>query len=286
MADSEHHEEGHDEGSHGGGSHGGHSGGGHEEAHEGAPEWLISFADNVALMMGFFVILLAMNMGPKGTPVQGGAPDEVNNENAADIILSIREGFNQPIDMGSDNPSEAWLRKRVVEKASGVGDQDGPKGNKPNLHAPRPTDYNSLGGTVAFDDGSDIINSAARQTATELALRLKDRQWIVELRGHTSPTETLRIAGADTGSRAERTLELSYRRARAVARVLVENGLKWEQIRVSAAGDHERVVPRTYDPKQDRANQRVDIIVTNDLKSGDPYSGSAMSDGPLPGGGK
>lgn len=44
------HEEGHGKKGHGG--HGGHGhGGGHEE-HAGAPEWLISFADNVALLMG------------------------------------------------------------------------------------------------------------------------------------------------------------------------------------------------------------------------------------------
>ena len=76
MADHDEHGE-HEEG-HGGGSHGGgHAAGGHEEGHEGAPEWLISFADNVALMMGFFVILLAMNMGPKGSSVNNtGEPGE------------------------------------------------------------------------------------------------------------------------------------------------------------------------------------------------------------------
>ncbi|MCL4212087.1 MAG: hypothetical protein KJZ68_15650, partial [Phycisphaerales bacterium] len=49
------------------GGHGhGHGGGGHEEGHEGAPEWLISFADMVMLMMGFFVILFALNVNPTG----------------------------------------------------------------------------------------------------------------------------------------------------------------------------------------------------------------------------
>ena len=40
------------------------TGGGHDEEHEGAPEWLISFADMVMLIMGFFVILFALNMSP------------------------------------------------------------------------------------------------------------------------------------------------------------------------------------------------------------------------------
>ena len=43
---------------HSGGHVGGHGGGGHDEEEEaGAPEWLISFADMVMLLMGFFVMI-------------------------------------------------------------------------------------------------------------------------------------------------------------------------------------------------------------------------------------
>src|SRR6185503_8776216 len=98
---------------HGGGSHGhggGHGGGGHEE-HEGAPEWLISFADNVALMMGFFVILLAMNMkSPKTNSGIGGPDRQGGNLDQMDFVLALREAFN-PIDLDSHNPAEAELRK-------------------------------------------------------------------------------------------------------------------------------------------------------------------------------
>src|SRR5215468_7173106 len=114
MADHDEKDHGASEG-HGGGGHGGHGGHGgsaHEE-HEGAPEWLISFADNVALMMGFFVILLAMNMAKK---TAGGIGGEAKMGAELDFVLAIRQAFN-PIDMSSENPAEEALRRRVREKA-------------------------------------------------------------------------------------------------------------------------------------------------------------------------
>ncbi len=101
--------------------HGGHGPGGHGGEHEegGCPEWMISFADNTALMMGLFVILLAMNMGPKATAVMGGEPSEVETsaspqtESMLDFAISVREAFNNPVDMGSSEPRDEALRERI-----------------------------------------------------------------------------------------------------------------------------------------------------------------------------
>src|SRR5205085_10534811 len=107
MADEKHNESGGEE-SHGS-SHGGpaHAGGSHEE-HEGAPEWLISFADNVALMMGFFVILLAMNMDK---PSQGGVGGQEKNPGGReastqmeDFAIAMRAAFNNPVREDSTDP--------------------------------------------------------------------------------------------------------------------------------------------------------------------------------------
>lgn len=262
-------------GSHGGGGHGG-GGGGHEEAHEGAPEWLISFADNVALLMGFFVILLAMNMGPKGSPVQGGEPDEKDNHTDAaearnaDIILSIREAFNNKVDPFGDDPNEAWLRKRIRDKHEGSSNQPGPEGDHPNLQAIRPTDYNRVTARVPFEDGSAMLTQDAREVIASAAVGLRDQRWIVDVRGHVSPFEAMR------NIRAAR--QLSYDRAFAVAEVLVQNGVSWDSIRVSSLGEVDRVVSRTYDREKDRANQRVEIVQTDEPTPGDPYSSAAPSE--------
>ncbi len=261
-------------GSHGGGSHGGGGhgpgGGGHEEGHEGAPEWLISFADNVALLMGFFVILLAMNMGPKATPVQGGEPDDKDNATEAsaarnaDIILSIREAFNNKVDPFGDDPSEAWLRKRLREKYEGSTNQPGPQGDHPNLQAIRPTDYNRVTARVPFDDGSVSLTADAREVIASAAVGLRDHRWIVDVRGHVSPFESMRNV------RAAR--QLAFDRAYAVAQVLVDNGVSWNNIRVSSLGEIDRVVPKTFDREKDRANQRVEIVQTDEPLPDDPYA--------------
>ena len=258
-------EEGHSSG-HGGG-HGG--GGSHEEAHEGAPEWLISFADNTALMMGFFVILLAMNMGPKSQPVQGGEVDESNayegrTAQQMDMIISIREGFNNPVNIFSDRPEEQPLIRRLLERKGGQGKSQGVKGKYERNQTLRPTDYDRVAASVPFDDKSTALTAEARAIIAEAAQRMKQQRWVVEVRGHVSPFESMR--------NTQRAMQLSYERAFAAAQAMVDSGMQWEALRVVACGDSDRVVPRTFDREEDRTNQRVEIVVTNRVVSADPYT--------------
>lgn len=280
MSDHEH-KEGEEHGgggghAHGGGGHG--HGGGHEE-HEGVPEWMISFADNTALMMGLFVILLAMNMGPKADPIMGGNPSEVDayegaNARMLDWALGIREAFNNPVSIDSTNPNEAQLVKRLKQRKNpGTSQTLAPEGDAQNQQAVRPTDYTEIGGSVSFEDGSALLNSSARQTIAEVAEHIKGSRWIVEVRGHVSPSETMR--------NSRKAMELSFERARAVAEQLVAQGVKWEQLRLAAAGDNERKVSRTYDRDEDRGNQRVEVIVTKESMPEDPFrKGAARSAAP------
>ncbi len=275
MAEEKHEEKG-GSGGHGGGhSGGGHAhGGGHEEGESGAPEWLISFADNVALLMGFFVILLAMNMGPKADPVQGGAKGEsgaaTGHDVAMETIISIREAFNSAhFDPG--NPDDAKIIRYLERKKLGNANEEGVPGNRPNVQAIRPTDYKSVTAAIPFDDRSALLSPSGRQTLSEVAGKLRDQRWVIEVRGHVSPFEEMRDS--------LKGLDLSHERAKAVARALVEEGLRWENLRLVACGSHDRVVGRTYDPQQDRGNQRVEIVVTNETVPQDYYASPADDPG-------
>jgi flagellar motor protein MotB len=269
MAEEHHdkHDEGHGEGHGGGhgGGHGpagGHGGGEHEES--GAPEWLISFADNVALMMGFFVILLAMNMGPKGSGKSAGddKADAASNAEMLDFVIAVREAFNNKVDINSKDPAEAPLIRRMLQRTSGQVRQDGPQGEADSLQAPRPSDYQQITASVQFDDRQAILSSSGRNTLIEAAKSLRDQRWVIEVRGYSSPFESMRSP--------VKAFELSYQRGLAAATAMVEGGIKWECLRIVACGDNNRVVGRTFDREQDRANQRVEIVVTNQSVETDP----------------
>lgn len=267
------HGDDHGGGSHGGGGHGP-GGGGHEEGHEGAPEWLISFADNVALMMGFFVILLAMNMGPKGSQVNNtGEPGESTDQAAreADFVIGMRDAFNSKIDPNSDDPAEAHLRKRLKERQGGPAREEGPQGNAPALQAIRPSDYNRVACSVPFDEGDATLSSSGHETISQAAKKLRDKKWVIEVRGHVSPFESMR--------NVKKAMQLSHERSMSVAFALVEGGVKWENIRIVSCGDSDRLVPRTFDRETDRSNRRVEVVETNDVIGADPNSKDSSAAG-------
>lgn len=264
MAD-EHHDDDHGHGKkkkHGGHG-GGHGGGGHhEEGEAGAPEWLISFADNVALMMGFFVVLLAMNMskpdsagGAEG-PSDGKAAAASSEEQMLDWAIGIREAFNNPVD--SSNPSDAILSRRVREReAEALARTPGQKGIEREVKSIRQTNNYSRGGTVPFSRGTVELDDEGRAALAEIVKHRKGvLRNVVDVRGHASAAEAHDLS--------DRGMKLSFLRAQTVADGLIAAGLGWNQIRIIACGDNDRLVKSTYDELGHRQNQRVEVIETDE----------------------
>jgi outer membrane protein OmpA-like peptidoglycan-associated protein len=243
--------------------HGGdHWGGSHEER-EGAPEWLISFADNVTLIMGFFVIMLAFSMGPKGGGVtkgdEGGAGSGIESPpNFLDAALSIREAFHNPVDLNSQDPNDQMLVQRILwRRGLGATDQTGPEGREHDMQSLRPSKYYSLCGVVPFEHGSAVISSEAARSLDAAAKHMKGLRFIVDVRGNVSADEAFEDP--------QHNMRLGFDRALAVADALVKLGLDWRQLHVISCADGDRVQPIAYDQTGHQRNRRVEIVVTDKM---------------------
>jgi flagellar motor protein MotB len=262
---------------HGAGGAGGHGGGHKHKCHcdhhgghheEGVPEWMVSFADNVCLMMGFFVIMLAMNMKPahggSGDGPQDGAHSPTPPSALLDAVIAIREGFNNPVDMQSAAPDDQPLIRRLQErKGTGRASEVGQSGPTDSVTSVRTSDYYALSGVVAFADGAVELNSAGESAAREIAGKLKGPKFVIEVRGHASAAES--VAGVEVG------MSISHRRALAVATALNKDGIPWSRMRLVACADGDRLTPIAYDEAGHRSNQRVEVLVTRELEAEDPF---------------
>jgi len=242
-------------GGHGGGGH--HGGGGGHEEHEGAPEWLISFADNVTLMMGFFVIMLAMNMKP-ATAGAGGTDKDGNPMASPDMIdaaLAIREGFNNPVNLASTDPRDLPLIRRVLERnEKGFARTTGVPGDQHDVESIRASKYRELCGSVPFGSQSSALNDETRKKARSIAIQFKGIMTMIEVRGHCSTAEA--AAAKDHGR------ELCYQRAAVVASELESFGIDARQVRIVVCGDYDRVQETAYSADEHTENQRVEVIFT------------------------
>jgi flagellar motor protein MotB len=248
----------HDAGGHGRSKH---PEGPHEEPHEGAPEWLISFADNVVLMMGFFVIMLALATKPASGgsgPGEGGGAAAGASAAELDWAIGVRQGFNNPVDINSTDPREHLLVQRLRARARGPSDADaeGLNGAEHDVRSIRPGDAYASGGRLLFESGSSGLSDSARAAAEDLAASYRGCNTVLDVRGYCSAREAY--------DHEDRGMRLSYERAFAVAEVLVANGLNWSQLRLVASADSDRVSATTYDEAGHKSNQRVEVVARDE----------------------
>ncbi len=242
----------------GGGGHKKHSGPheAHEEAHEGAPEWLISFADNVVLQMGFFVILLALaTTAAKGTGSTEGQQSEGGpTSEQLDLALAIREAFNNPVDIGSSDPRDWMLVRRLRMRAMGQSDatQEGLMGREHDVQAIRRSQVYGAGGAMYFENGSSELTAEATVALKELAEHFRGSRTQLELRGHCSAAEAFGLE--------DRGMQLSFDRAFVVAKGLAAEGIEWSRLRITSLADNDRINATAYDEVGQRANRRVELV--------------------------
>ena len=231
-----------------------------EEEHEGAPEWLISFADMVMLIMGFFVILYALNATP---PVQAGAQGDSDGETAtsmpferwAEFVWNTRQAFGNPIDEETTDPELRKILDWYYADGPGSADDDGEVGEKRDVRSPHDNGERSTILDVQFANDGDVLSDSAHEALARLAERIRGLPTIVEIRGYASEGEA--------GRGGMKALDLSYTRSRAVAEALVAAGVPWRRLEIVAASNNAPLSKHPADAEADAPNRRVEVQVTD-----------------------
>jgi len=241
-------------------------------AQEGAPIWIISFADMMSLLMSFMVAMLSMSELRQGKKLE-------------QVVKSFRlaVGYSGGGWRAGGSPStnlsveeQVWqlneaLKKQRLNLQTGNSKELGIEGDNPSVTTVREGLEYTIGGQVSFEIGkAQLLDSAKRQLDifSEVIQGMNNK---IRIRGHSS-----RIP-AQLYQPYESLDDLSYARALAVKDYLVNHlQIRPERITVEACGDNEPLRSQAYDNLSRAVNDRVSIIVTENLVN--DYQGLPVAD--------
>ena len=249
----------------------------------GHDRWLVSYADFITLLFGFFVVLYAFARADEKKQVKVSQAIDSAFRSMGAFTGTQRERAN------ADGPG------RSAGAGNAFIDVRSPAQVKEDLERIRGDLSAALSGQIAahtislemgrdglvislreagfFDSGSATPKPEALPTLRQIAAKLHSTPYDLRIEGHT---DNVPIHNADFDS----NWELSTARATRVARLFLEMNLIPSD-RISAAGYGEFHPVASNDTSEGRAaNRRVDLVVMPRTKIDFATPGTAQSTGP------
>lgn len=221
---------------------------GHRKKEEGEGPWLISYADLMTLLMGFFALISSMS-----------TPDPDKIEKVKRITSEVFGGeYKEPYkDLGNS------LRKFIEENSLQSKVQIQTSANGVEL---------TFDGTLFFDSGEFVVKSGAEELMRKMAIAIKNepRKYKTLIEGHT---DSQPIGHPIVAS----NWELSGLRSARIAQIFERTGFPKQSLIIIGWGDVRPVKPNS-DPdgkpnlENMAANRRVVIRVFDKSISRDPFS--------------
>jgi outer membrane protein OmpA-like peptidoglycan-associated protein len=227
---------------------------------EECPEWIFTLADLIMCMMGLFVILWVLKPSPPNKPAGSLSEDEIK------VIAAIKEAFGYVPNANSNDPIDMHMLMKKVEHMKGPGDggktqleKKGPEGTDPEVTTIRKGKQASIGGHLLFDAGRAELTRETTAQIDQIAQLIRGHRQIALVKGHTS------LDDLSDSATPQQKLDLSFRRAKAVADYLMAKGVEPDILRVQGCSTFEPVIQRTYGPDAQTTNRRVEVEVTATL---------------------
>lgn len=214
------------------------------------PGWVVTYGDMMSLLLTFFVLLVSFS-----------TISEADFKNA---MVSIQYALGVSLTSPIANPFPQKAKQSQADQATQeVARKLKRKLQVNNQAALVDIKYEGKGGLkitlpdkILFDGGSADLKPEAGAILGEISTLLEDLPGtFIEVRGHTD-NRVLTEAALYRDN-----YDLSYRRADAVARRIVQvGGVQMMQVEIVACGDGQPVAPNTTEEGR-AANRRVDIYI-------------------------
>ena len=238
-------------------------------AQEGAPEWMVSFADLVSIMMSFFVIMYALS--PKKD-----AKNEAKMQKLMDSVVYRFGPEWKPFYFGGHPPKtlekqrgKVGIPKRATSAALAPDEGEGEKTMITEVLVPGRGEERAMGGIVYFTPGAVDLTESETDRLKTIAQELAGRRHKIQILCHTTRRPL------PEGSPYRDHFDLAYARGRVVADKLAGMGIDPRNLRVSVAGANEPLYPES-DPATFNRNERVEIHfldVLSDVEGAVPATG-------------
>lgn len=227
----------------------------------GVPEWVVSFGDMMSLLLTFFIMLVSFSEPKK-------------DEKFAAVLAELQQHFGKDLSKIQITPGGIIPRQVAVASSLNQGRSKRKKelggdkaaqaipGDAPQVRLIRPGGQTAIGTVVYFEEGSDALSETAREEIRKQHAIFAGKPQKIEVRGHSSLRERQQV-----GSEDEDSWELSYKRARAVMRYLVDElHTDPQRVRLSVAGSSEPL-HLGVDATKMRENPRAELYLLDEVVS-------------------
>lgn len=201
-----------------------------EETAPGLPEWFVTFADMMSLLLAFFIMLVSMSSFEEPKQFQS-------------MITMLHEQFGH-------NPSRGEVEQNLVVPANA---DDVPDAGKLGETLP--------GGIITFSELATELTEDNKRALHQIARQLGENDATIEIRGHATQV------AIDPRSGIRDAWDLADRRCHSTMKFLIEQGIEPNRLRLANAGVSEPLY-NGADAVRLRENSRVEIRLTRDGMDG------------------
>jgi chemotaxis protein MotB len=220
---------------------------------EGAPEWMVSYADMITILMAFFVVMYSM----------AGTKDAAKQD---PVMSSLRKQFGR----FTGSPSGKYVPRSAQLAGVGAGpvkrvgaipggaEPKAPIGENARVTTIRPGGQVTIGGVIYFEEGASDLGADQERQLQLVVQELSGKPQKIEIRGHTTSRGQLQ----DSSFRDN--WDLAYARCHRTIESLIAQGIDPKRLRVSVAGQYEPIHAGT-DAVLMKKNGRVEIFMLNEF---------------------